>query len=157
VTGADHATRPVRTIQAVELALRGDFDLDTVSDFGIAGAEACAAVVANAEANETLLCRFTTSQRHVEINATVRLRTDRAPRVDPLTLRHTLILNALLPCPDTSPVSRDLHRIKRLGRVPEPATLDAVFGQRGDGLCRQPAAGLAQGFSAANPDRGLRS
>lgn len=72
---------------ATELALRGDFDLDTVSDFGIAVTEACVAAVANADADDTLVCRLTVSHRRVEVSATVRLRVGDSPRVGSLTLR----------------------------------------------------------------------
>lgn len=72
---------------ASDIAMREDFDLDTIEDLRLAVEEALAILIANADPDGTLVCRLLICRPHVEISASVRMRTGRQPTVGPMSLR----------------------------------------------------------------------
>lgn len=72
---------------AADMAMREDFDLDSISDLRLAVEEACATVLANADPESVLVCRMLVSPAEVEVSAHVTLPNGRDPTVGPLSLR----------------------------------------------------------------------
>jgi serine/threonine-protein kinase RsbW len=77
---------------AADLAMRADFDLDSISDLRLAVEEACGTVLANSGPDGELVCRLLVSPARVRISAHVPLPSGRKPAVTALSLR---ILRAL--------------------------------------------------------------
>lgn len=77
---------------AADMAIRQDFDLDSVGDLRLAVEEACAALLANADQEGTLVCRLLIGPSGAEIAAWVPIAEGRQPAVGPLSL---VILRAL--------------------------------------------------------------
>lgn len=72
---------------AADLAMRADFDLDSISDLRLAVEEACATVLANTDPDCELVCRLLVSADKVEISAHVPLPDLREPTVAAFSLR----------------------------------------------------------------------
>jgi serine/threonine-protein kinase RsbW len=83
---SDNHVSGIRAL-AADLAMRADFDLDTISDLRLAVEEACATVLANADPNGMLVCRLLVSAARLEITAHVRLPAVGEPAVEPFSLR----------------------------------------------------------------------
>lgn len=56
---------------AAELAMRADMTLDDIADLRLAVSEACATLIALADADEPLRCSFRVTQQHLELTAHV--------------------------------------------------------------------------------------
>ncbi|HEY3260834.1 MAG TPA: ATP-binding protein [Pseudonocardiaceae bacterium] len=54
-----------------DLAIRADFDLDSVADLTLAVDEACAMLIDVAEAGDTLACRFSVTVDEIMVTATL--------------------------------------------------------------------------------------
>ena len=54
-----------------DLAIRADFDLDSVADLTLAVDEACAALIGAAAPHDTLICRFAVSVDLITVSATL--------------------------------------------------------------------------------------
>lgn len=72
---------------AVDIALRNDFDLDTVSDLRLAVAEACAAVLCLAYPEAILTCRFRDLPHAIEVTAMAATHDRHPPTTDSPILR----------------------------------------------------------------------
>jgi serine/threonine-protein kinase RsbW len=72
---------------AADMALRADFDLDTIEDIRLAVEEACATMVANTHPVGELVCRLLISPSTVEIAASVPVPDGRRPTVGQFSLR----------------------------------------------------------------------
>jgi serine/threonine-protein kinase RsbW len=83
---------------AADMAMRVDFDLDTIDDLRVAVEEACATVLANTDANSVLVCRILISASYVEISASVPLPEGRNPGVEPFSLRVLRVLFESVDC-----------------------------------------------------------
>jgi serine/threonine-protein kinase RsbW len=83
---------------AAELAMREDFDLDTIADLRLAIEEACAIVLANADPEGLLVCRLLVSSAQVQITVSVRLPDGWEPVVGPLSLRIMRTLSESVDC-----------------------------------------------------------
>lgn len=68
---ADPAWIPSLRVVAADLATRGDFDLDAVSDLRMAVDEACAELVGIARPDAMLVCRFAVEHDGITVTATV--------------------------------------------------------------------------------------
>jgi serine/threonine-protein kinase RsbW len=84
---ADKDQVPVIRALAADMAIRQDFDLDTVDDLRLAVEEACAAVIACAGRDDVLVCRLMVTSTEVEITASVPVQAGRQPAVGPFSLR----------------------------------------------------------------------
>jgi serine/threonine-protein kinase RsbW len=60
----------VRSI-AVNIAMRADFDVDSISDLELAVDESCSVLITRARPASTLLCRFTLSEDQIVFHAEV--------------------------------------------------------------------------------------
>jgi serine/threonine-protein kinase RsbW len=77
---------------ATDMAIREDFDLDSIGDLRLAVEEACAAMLANAEQESTLICRLRVAPSGAELAACVPIPEGREPAVGRASL---MILRAL--------------------------------------------------------------
>lgn len=72
---------------AADMAMREDFDLDSIADLRLAVEEACSTVLANAEPEGDLVCRLLVSTKLLEINTSAMLANGRDPEIGALSLR----------------------------------------------------------------------
>jgi serine/threonine-protein kinase RsbW len=84
---ADRAQVPGIRALASDMAMREDFDLDTIEDIRLAVEEALAILIANGDPDGELACRMFITRTRVELSASVRVRAGRQPTVEPLSLR----------------------------------------------------------------------
>ena len=82
VAGSARAST-VRAV-AADVAMRADYDLDSVSDLRLAVDEACTTVLTNAEPDGMLVCRLLIAPDRVEITASVQTTTFQPPPKDTL-------------------------------------------------------------------------
>lgn len=80
------------------MAMRADFDLDTIDDVRLAVEEACATVLANTDSASELVCRILISVHEVQITASVQLPQGWEPVVGPLSLRILRTLSQTVDC-----------------------------------------------------------
>lgn len=71
---------------ATEMAMREDFDLDSIDDIRLAVDEACSIMLANSMPDTVLTVRLLITAARFEINASIPLRGDREPVVGSLSL-----------------------------------------------------------------------
>lgn len=90
---ADKVHVPGVRALASDMAIRQDFDLDTVEDLRLALEEACATLVANADEHGMLVCRLLISPSAVEISASVPMADGQLPVVGPFSLRILRVLS----------------------------------------------------------------
>ncbi|TCO48857.1 ATP-binding protein [Actinocrispum wychmicini] len=77
--GADPAQLPVLRAVASVVAMRQDFDLDSIADLKMAVDEACSMLLVNAAKGSVLSCRFRPSAAGIRVLATALSDTDEWP------------------------------------------------------------------------------
>lgn len=82
-----------------DLAMRADFDVDSIADLRLAVDEACSSLVRVAAPEASLLCRFESGDDHIGVRAEVRSTDGSAPRKDTFSWR---VLTALTDTVHTS-------------------------------------------------------
>lgn len=82
-----------------DLAMRADFDVDSIADLRLAVDEACSSLVRVAAPEASLLCRFESGDDHIGVRAEVRSADGSAPRKDTFSWR---VLTALTDTVHTS-------------------------------------------------------
>lgn len=97
-TLARHSGVPGLRALAADMAMRADFDLDTIADLRLAVEEACATVLANTDSDSILVCRMLISAAEVRITASVQLPDGWEPVVGPLSLRILRTLSESVDC-----------------------------------------------------------
>ncbi|WP_179951564.1 ATP-binding protein [Halopolyspora algeriensis] len=75
-----------------DLAMRADFDVDSIADLRLAVDEACSSLVRRAAADAWLLCRFRCGTEGLTLTAEVTSNDSSAPRTDTFSWR---VLSAL--------------------------------------------------------------
>lgn len=80
---------PVLAVRALatDMAMRGDYDLDTIGAVRLVVEEMCITLLANAEQDSVLIFRLLVSSSGVEIIASVPMPDGHSPSVRPLSLR----------------------------------------------------------------------
>ena len=105
-----------------DLAMRADFDVDSIADLRLAVDEACSSLVRVAAPSASLLCRFEPGDDHIGVTAEVLSTDTSAPRKDTFSWR---VLTALTDTVHTSvePTETDDTHVVRIdlakGRVHE--------------------------------------
>ncbi len=108
-TLADRARLPSLRALASDMAMRQDYDLDSIGAIRLAVEEVCTTVVCNTDRDRLLVCRLLISSTNVEIIASVPIPEGQQPVVQPLNLR---ILRGLADSVDiwtTDDGARQLH------------------------------------------------
>ncbi|MFR9727595.1 ATP-binding protein [Saccharopolyspora sp. MS10] len=82
-----------------DLAMRADFDVDTIADLRLAVDEACSSLIRLATVGQTLTCRFQGDDRSLRVAASVVSDRPREPRQDTFSWR---VLSALVDAVSTS-------------------------------------------------------
>lgn len=75
-----------------DLAMRADYDVDSIADLRLAVDEACSSLVRLADSEATLVCRFHTGEDHLSVVAQVLSADGFGPRKDTFSWR---VLSAL--------------------------------------------------------------
>ena len=75
-----------------DLAMRADYDVDSIADLRLAVDEACSSLVRLADSDATLVCRFHTAEDHLSVVAEVVSADKFGPRKDTFSWR---VLSAL--------------------------------------------------------------
>lgn len=96
---ADPTQLPVLRAVVGDLAMRADFDVDSVADLRLAVDEACSSLVRLALAETQLVCRFRTGQDSLSVTAEVLSADAMGPRKDTFSWR---VLSALADSVSTS-------------------------------------------------------
>ncbi|MHA6800638.1 ATP-binding protein [Bounagaea algeriensis] len=96
---ADPTQLPVLRAVAADLAMRADFDVDSVADLRLAVDEACSSLVRLAISDTQLHCRFRTWEDSLSISAEVASEDSYGPRKDTFSWR---VLSALAESVSTS-------------------------------------------------------
>lgn len=125
-TSADHPLRPdeielrmlatrerapgLRAL-AADMAMRHDYDLDTIDDLRLIVDEICAILLANATIDDTLTVRLLIVTGRIEISAWVAISGDDEPAVKPLSVR---ILETLSDVFDCATAGSGAERVLRL-------------------------------------------
>jgi serine/threonine-protein kinase RsbW len=82
-----------------DLAMRADFDIDSIADLRLAVDEACSALIRLAVPDSTLVCRFHSAEHTLAIAAEVPTKDATGPRTDTFSWR---VLSALTDSVTTS-------------------------------------------------------
>ena len=82
-----------------DLAMRADFDVDSIADLRLAVDEACSTLVRLAAGSAPLVCRFAGQDHELTVSASVRSDSAQAPRQDTFSWR---VLSALTDTVSTS-------------------------------------------------------
>lgn len=69
--GANLVHLPIVRSVAVNIAMRADFDIDTISDLELAVDESCSSLITHAAPGSVLTCRFTIGADEIVFTATV--------------------------------------------------------------------------------------
>lgn len=76
--GAQAANLPIVRSLAATVAIRADFDLDSIADLKLAVDEACSTLIARAAPGSTLVCRFTVAPDEIRFAVRAPSTSDRA-------------------------------------------------------------------------------
>lgn len=80
--GAVLTNLPIIRSLAASIAMRADFDLDSIADLKLAVDEACSTLITQGAPNATLRCGFTVSEDEIRFVVTVPSTRDTAPSGD---------------------------------------------------------------------------
>ena len=110
---AEPAQLPVMRAVVGDLAMRADYDIDSIADLRLAVDEACSSLVRLAAPDATLICRFRTDDSSLAISAEVTSKDSFGPRKDTFSWR---VLSALADSVSTSVESDESaegsHRVR---------------------------------------------
>jgi serine/threonine-protein kinase RsbW len=80
--GAELTNLPIIRSLAASIAMRADYDLDSIADLKLAVDEACSTLITRAGVNASLLCGFMVSKDEIRFQVTIRSTNDAAPSSD---------------------------------------------------------------------------
>jgi serine/threonine-protein kinase RsbW len=80
--GAELTNLPIIRSLAASIAMRADYDLDSIADLKLAVDEACSTLITRATVNATLLCGFTVSKDEIRFKVTIRSASEAIPSSD---------------------------------------------------------------------------
>ena len=110
---AEPAQLPVMRAVVGDLAMRADYDIDSIADLRLAVDEACSSLVRLAAPDATLICRFRTDDSTLAISAEVTSKDSFGPRKDTFSWR---VLSALADVVSTSvesdPTANGSHLVR---------------------------------------------
>jgi serine/threonine-protein kinase RsbW len=80
--GAELTNLPIIRSLASSIAMRADYDLDSIADLKLAVDEACSTLITRADVNATLHCSFTVSKDEIRFLVKIRSTSDVVPSSD---------------------------------------------------------------------------
>lgn len=80
--GAELTNLPIIRSLASSIAMRADYDLDSIADLKLAVDEACSTLITRATVDATLLCGFTVSKDEIRFKVTISSDSDVVPSSD---------------------------------------------------------------------------
>ncbi|GAB3456952.1 ATP-binding protein [Actinophytocola sediminis] len=80
--GAELTNLPIIRSLAASIAMRADYDLDSIADLKLAVDEACSTLITRAAVDATLQCGFTVSKDEIRFQVTISSASDQVPSSD---------------------------------------------------------------------------
>ncbi|HEX2130664.1 MAG TPA: ATP-binding protein [Actinophytocola sp.] len=80
--GAELTNLPIIRSLAASIAMRADYDLDSIADLKLAVDEACSTLITRASDGANLVCTFTVAKDEIRFQVSIKSASDTAPSSD---------------------------------------------------------------------------